>query len=219
MANEKILIFEAPWSPKIAETQATKDIYTSAETLLRNGPEPVRIIQRPLVSSTYLRDIEDFAALECNQRGPNFVVFSAHGSFSRVRQEKGGPVYLRRQIEAFDREINLSSGIQKVSESLSRTIIILDSCAIGTNIKSFYRASRAAGVIGFDKEEIDWVDSTMFILAVLLRFHSEDVMGLLRIRRTTNISVSRPQRVLESMTQGAWKSLAKALSVQYYFGP
>lgn len=218
MANEKVLIFEAPWSQHIAETQATKDIYTSAETLLRNGPEPVRIIQRPLVSSTYQRDIERFAALECNQRGPNFVVFSAHGSFSRVRRKRGGRVYLRRELEAFDGEINLSTEIRRVSESLSRTIVILDSCAIGTRIESFYRASGAAGVIGFG-EDVDWVDSTMFILAVLLRFHSADVMGLKKIRRTTEKTMSRPQRVLEGMTSGAWKSLAEALGVESYFGP
>ena len=217
MANEKVLIFEAPWSQHIAETRATKDIYTSAETLLQNSSVPVRIIQRPLVSSTYRKDIEDFAALECNQRGPNFIVFSAHGSFSQIRGKKGRRIY-RRKLEAFDGELNLSIGIQAVSAHLHRTIVILDSCAVGTEITSFYRASGAAGVIGFD-ENVDWVDSTMFILAILLRFHSEDVMGLERIRRTTKKTVSRAQRVLEGMTQGSWKSLAKSLGVQYYFGP
>lgn len=77
VANEKILIFEAPWSRHIDQTQATRDIYTSAETLLRVGPHPVRVIQRPLIKSHYIEDIREFTELECNQRGPNFIVFSA----------------------------------------------------------------------------------------------------------------------------------------------
>ena len=219
MANEKILVFEAPWSPRIDETQATKDIYMSAETLLRVGPEPVRVIHRPLISSGYTQDIRDFAALECNQRGPNFIIFSAHGSFTRLRRNKGKSKY-RRKLRAFDNEINLSAGIRDASGALSRTIIILDSCDIGDKIKSFYRASGAAGIIGFT-EEVDWVDSTMFILAVLLNFHSKGVMNQKRIRKTTKKTVSSQQRVLEGMTKGkgAWKSLAESLGVQSYFGP
>lgn len=216
MANEKILVFEAPWSTRIDETQATKDIYMSAETLLRVGPEPVRVIHRPLISTGYTRDIRDFAALECNQRGPNFIIFSAHGSFTALRRNES-KVY-RRKLKAFDGGVNLSTGIRDVSDSLTRTIIILDSCDIGDKIKSFYRASGAAGVIGFT-EGIDWVDSTTFILAVLLKFHGEGVMNQKRIRKTTKKTKSRQQKVLEDMTEGVWKSLAESLGVQSYFGP
>ena len=216
MANEKILVFEAPWSPRIDETQATKDIYMSAETLLRVGPEPVRVIHRPLISSSYTRDIQKFAALECNQRGPNFVIFSAHGSL-KLRRNKSKVKY-RRELRAFDGKINLSAEIRDVSESLTRTIIILDSCDIGGKIKSFYHASGAAGVIGFT-EEVDWVDSTTFILAVLLKYYGGGVMTQKRIRKTTTKTVSSQQKVLEGMTKGAWKSLAESLGVESYFGP
>lgn len=216
MANEKVLIFEAPWSSKIDRTQATREIYTSAETLLRVGPEPVGIIHRPLITSTYKQDIQKFTALECNQRGACFVVFSAHGAVSRPRHK--GKVFIRRKLQAFDGEINLSAGIRDVSKSLSRTTVILDSCEVGKTIKSFYRASKAAGVIGFEGDA-DWIDSTMFILAILLKFHSADVMRLKRIRRTTKKSTCRQQRVLEGMTNGAWKSLAKSVGVTSYFGP
>ena len=216
MANEKILVFEAPWSTRIEETQATKDIYMSAETLLRIGPEPVRVIHRPLISTGYTQDIRDFAELECNQRGPNFIIFSAHGSFTALQRNKS-KVY-RRKLEAFDGEINLSTGIRDVSDSLTRTIIILDSCDIGDKIESFHSASGAAGVIGFTKG-VDWVDSATFILAVLLKFHGEGVMNQKRIRKTTEKTKSNQQKVLEGMTKGAWKSLAESLGVQSYFGP
>lgn len=212
VANEKVLIFEAPWSKHIDQTQATRDIYTSAETLLH----PVRVLQRPLIVSRYHEDIRNFTDLESNRRGPNFIVFSAHGAHRRVASRKGR--VHRRTLEAFDGDINLSVGIRAVSEKLGRTIIILDSCDIGKSIKSFHEASGAAGVIGFS-ESVDWVNSTMFVLAVLLRFHSEEVMSLKRVRRTTKSSTSKLQRVLDEMTSGAWKSLAESLGVTSYFGP
>ena len=215
MANEKILVFEAPWSSKIDETQATKDIYMSAETLLRIGPEPVRVIHRPLISSIYKQDIQKFAALECNKRGPNFIIFSAHGSLTLRRKNKK----IQRKLSAFDGDINLSVGIRDVSELLSRTIIILDSCDIGDKIKSFHQASKAAGVVGFTKN-VYWVDSTMFILAVLLKYHEAGILSQKRIRRKTEKTLHpSQQKVLERMISGAWKSLAKSLGVQYYFGP
>ena len=144
MANEKILVFEAPWSPRIDETQATKDIYMSAETLLRVGLEPVRVIHRPLISSSYTRDIQKFTALECNQRGPNFVIFSAHGSL-KLRRNKSKVKY-RRELRAFDGKINLSAEIRDVSESLTRTIIILDSFGTRRMIEGSYLSPDIAGV-------------------------------------------------------------------------
>ena len=216
MAGEKILVLEAPWDAGIEQTQATKDIYTSAETLLRVGPDPVRIIQRPIVSSTYRDDIDKFCDLECNQRGPNFIIFSAHGSVSRT--SKRGKRFFSRKLMAFDGEVNLSAQIKDVAASLSRTIVILDSCDIGLSIESFYELSRAAGVIGF-AEGVDWVDSTIFILGILLKFHGAGVMNQKRIRRTTRNTKSRQQRVLEEMTLGPWKSMAESLGIQSYFGP
>ena len=218
MANEKVLIFEAPWAPDMIDrTHTTRDIYTSAETLLQVGPNPVRIIQRPLVSSCYIGDIKKFTELECNQRGPNFVVFSAHGAFDKVTRAEGRR-FNRRRLTAFDGDVNLSAGIQRIAESLHRTIVILDSCDIGTNIRAFFRASGAAGVIGFTKD-VDWVDSTMLILAVLLKYSEAGVMTQARIRRATEKTVPSQQRVLKEMIDGPWKSLAESLGIDSYFGP
>ena len=63
MATEKVLTLEAPWSDGIEDTQATQDIYASAETLLRIGSEPVRIIHRPLISSNSLTSTATSAVL------------------------------------------------------------------------------------------------------------------------------------------------------------
>lgn len=210
MANGKVLVFEAPWSEDIDDTQATRVIYTSAETRLGIGDDPVRVIQRPLIASRYLADIQNFLKLKCNQKGLNLIVFSGHGAYESIRSPNRTGKRHRRIIEAFDGEINISTGIRKVRGTLGRTIIVLDSCDIGKSPKSFCTASGAAGVIGFSGDA-EWVNSTTFILAMLLKFH---IGGVMRTR-----SVSRPRKVLEEMTSGAWKSLAESLGVSSYFGP
>ena len=177
MANEKVLILEAPWSDDIEDTQATRDIYASAETLLRIGTSPVRIIHRPLISTTYVQDIDQFVGLECNQRGPNVIIFSAHG---KVIRERGGKrrAVLHRSLSAFDGEIDLSTGIRPLHDKLSRSIVVLDSCEVGLTPKRFRTASGALAVIGF-AEEVDWIDSSMFVPAMLFKLHQENVLYLI----------------------------------------
>ena len=216
MANEKILIFEAPWFPKIEDTQATRDIYASAETLLRIGPQPIRIIQRPLVSTTYLDDIEKFVDLECNQKGPNVIIFSAHGSHTFSKENKN-----RRKIKAFDRSINISVDIRCLKEKLGRTIIVLDSCEIGKNVGSFRRASGSLATLGFTKD-VDWVDSSVFILALLLHFQQndvfqEDVFSLKRARKSTRETESKTEKTIKKMLEGTYKSFKKPLGIIYSF--
>ena len=212
MANEKILILEAPWSNEIADTQATRDIYTSAETLCRLGPEPIRIIQRPLVSMTYLDDIEKFVDLECNQKGPNVIIFSAHGSHTLSKNNKH-----RRQLDAFDGSINISREIRRVKKKLGHTIIVLDSCELGTNVESFRKASGSLAVIGFT-ENVDWVDSSVFILALLLRFQMNGVFHLQRARKSTSKTEPKTKRTIREMLEGTYKSFKEPLGIEYSFG-
>lgn len=216
MANEKILILEAPWSAHIADTRATRQIYSSAETLLSVHTEPVRIIQRPLLSTLYLQDIKQFVSLECNQRGPNVVILSAHGSHTLI--ETNNVNKHRRELEAFDGTINISVQIRQISLFLSRTIFILDSCETGREIASFRRAAGALGIIGFT-ESVDWIDSSVFVLAMLLKFQSESVFHLKRARSTTGNTTTRAQKVLQEMAGGKYKSLMESLGVTYSFGP
>lgn len=206
MANEKILILESPWSDEIDDTQSTREIYTSAETLLRIGPRPIRIIQRPLVSSLYLDDIRNFVRLECNKNSPNVIIFSAHGSKNLTSKDK-----IRRVLTAFDGEINISKDIRTLSEVLDRSIIILDSCGVGDNIKSFRSAAGALAVIGF-KEEVDWIDSSVFVLALLLYFDHYDILN-----RNSKWKKSL-RNVIEEMLSGAYKSFLEPLGIEYSIG-
>ena len=212
MANEKILILEAPWSDDIEDTQATRDIYSSAETLLRIGPEPIRIIQRPLVSTTYVDDINKFVDLECNQRGPNVIIFSAHGSHTLSKSNRN-----RRELEAFDEDINISKEIRRVGDKLQRSIIILDSCETGKNIKSFCKAASSLGAIGFS-EDVDWIDSSIFILALLLHFQDKGIFNLKRARKRTSRTEPKTEETIREMLEGTYKSFKKPLGIEYDFG-
>jgi len=215
MIYQKILILEAPWSDDIADTRATKEIYSSPETLLSIHPEPVGIIQRPLVSSTYLDDIDKFVALPCNQRGPNLVIISAHGTHSFVKRK--GDMKHRREIEAFDRKINISTDIRALNGKLGRTIFILDACEIGIRVESFRKASGALGTIGFAKR-VDWIDSSVFILSLLLYLQQAGIFHLQRARKKTGVTQPRAQTVFEAMISGSYRSLAESLDVKHSFG-
>ena len=215
MANEKVLILEAPWSDDIEDTQATRDIYASAETLLRIGTHPVRIISRPLISTTYVQDIEKFVELDCNKRGPNVIVLSAHGR-TLTRRAPRKRLRIKRQLDAFDGRINISKGIRPLQDKLARSIVVLDSCSVGTSPKSFQELSGALAVIGF-ADKVDWVDSSMFVLAMLFRLHQDNVLSLKRARPSTKKTTSRTETVIRTMIDGAYSSMAKSLGVQTAF--
>ena len=216
MANEKVLILEAPWSDDIEDTQATRDIYASAETLLRIGTDPVRMIHRPLISSTYVKDIKKFVDLDCNQRGPNVIVLSAHGRAVIRKSRPKRRRVLQRRLTAFDGEINLSVGIRPLQEKLARSIIVLDSCSVGVTLNNFRKISGALAVVGF-ADEVDWVDSSMFVLAILFKLHQEDVLKLKRARPSTPARRSRAETVITTMIAGPYASMAKSLGVRTAF--
>jgi hypothetical protein len=212
MRYNKILILEAPWSGDIEDTRATREIYSSAETLLSIHPKPVQIIQRPLVSTTYLQDIRQFVELPCNQRGPNFVILSAHGAHSLVASGKH-----RRELLAFDSDlVNISKGIRELRDKLAKTVFILDACEIGDTIESFREAAGALGAIGF-ANNVNWIDSSIFVLALLLRFQEQEVYHSRTARRVTETTEPEVKRVVKEMIEGTYKSLALSLGVEHSF--
>ena len=209
MAYEKLLILESAWSDDIADSRATREIYTSLETLLSLQNDPMRIIQRPLISSRYLDDINQFVSLDANKKGPNVIVLSAHGSYDYDIDNKGKRKH-KRQLTAWDGDLNISTDIKKIGGNLSRTIFILDACEIGTAIKSFRVASGALGVIGFS-ESVAWIDSSVFVLALLLRLQGG---GIFQMKRASPVC---PKNILEEMHNGLYKSLMDSLKVEYSF--
>ena len=215
MASPKILLFEAPWSDDIEDTEASRDVYTSAETLLRIGHDPVRIITRPLIRATYLDDIEQFADLDCNRNGANIIVFSAHGGRSFRKGKRKGSLAIRRELTAFDGDINLSSGIRRVRGKLDRSLLILDSCKVGLAIGKFREASGALGVLGF-ANKVDWVDSAVFILAALFKLHETGVLA------SADDADEEPnhatvEHAIKEMISGPYSSLATSLKVRTDF--
>ncbi len=214
MAEAKVLILEAPWSGDIEDTQATRDIYMSAGTLLGIGAKPVQLIHRPLIEATYIDDIERFVELGCNQRGPNVIVFSAHGQFERRKRKKK----IRLSVTGYDGEFFLSGrdGIGRLQEKLARSIIVLDSCGLGQGLKKFREKSGALGVVGF-AGDVDWVDSSVFVLAMLFKLHENGVLSLKRAQRSGDGRKSRAESVIETMVKREYASLAESLEVRTEF--
>jgi hypothetical protein len=141
---------------------------------------------------------------------------SAHGSHS-VNSVNGTKRH-SRTLCAFDGDINISSQIHTITASLPRTIFILDACGVGASIQAFNKAAGALGAVGFS-EAVDWIDSSVFILALLLHFQSAGIFHLKRARANTGVTQPRTQKVVQEMVSGVYRSLAESLGVQYHFRP
>lgn len=205
----KILILEGNWAEKeedyVSDNRSVVKIYAGIESLLSIHGEPVQFIFRPLLKSRFLRDIDQFLGLASNKSGVNVIVLSGHGYKEVTKQDKH-----RRLLSAIDETINLSIDIRKPEKSLGRSVLILDSCLIGDSVDSFRKASGALGAIGFSKEA-NWIDSAVFILAVLLKYQSH---GVFHFKRKSAIT---PKRIIEQMVSGDYKSLRKRLGIEFSF--
>lgn len=212
--NEKILILEGNWAEEdddyISNSCSATRIFTSVEALLSVHDIPIKIIQRPLLKCRYKEDIRQFVNLEANKKGINLIILSAHGE-KGLKRKRGWRRIHSRKIKAIDGDINLStgSGIKQLSSELGRTIMILDSCEVGKSLKSFKEFSGALGVIGFSKD-VDWIDSAVFILALLLKYQSEKVFS-------KKVLLKKPKKILKEMEKGAYKLLMGKLGVEYEF--
>lgn len=152
--------------------------------------KPIQIIQRPLLKCRYKEDITQFVNLPANRKGVNVIILSGHGKKKKLK--KRGRILHSRKISAIDGNIPLSVEIKEISSELGRTILILDSCDIGKSLESFRKASGALGVIGFSTK-VDWIDSVVFILALLFKYREKGVFSLERK------SLIRPKGILGEM--------------------
>ena len=92
--------------------------------------------------------------------------------------------------------------------SLVNSIFVLDSCAVGFEIHKFRKPHDIFGCIGFD-DDADWIDSTIFILALLAKMASRNLF----VRSPGYSHVE----LLEEMQQGAYAELMKMLGVSFDF--
>lgn len=213
MAHEKILILESTWAEEadeyLTDTSSSSRVYRALEVMTSTQDHPITTVVRPLLRARFERDLRGFAQLPANSGGNNVVVLCGHG---RLDEVKGGKrkkkVKRRRVLEAYDGDLDLDKGMKALAEDgvLERSIIILDSCDVGDSPKKFRRKCGALGVIAF-QETVDWTDSSVFVLGLLLHFMEDGVFHLKRR------SSARPRRALESMMDGAYGSMAKALGV------
>jgi hypothetical protein len=166
------LILEGNWAENqadyLADSRSTARLYTALEDLLSLDGTPIKFIHRPLLTTRFTQDVRDFIKLTEKQNGGTVIILSAHGA--RIRTPKGKK---RRVLDALDGELNLNARIKEVNDVLDKSILVLDSCKVGKNLKIFQKAANALAVIGFNKN-VGWVDSTAFILALFDRLDKTD---------------------------------------------
>jgi hypothetical protein len=165
-----VLILEGNWGQDdrtyLTDSRSTSRLYAALEDLMflrarERGKRPVRFIQRPLLACRFADDIKDFVSLNKDQGRGTVIILSAHGSRRRTVTGKK-----RRMLQALDGRLNLSVQIKDVGDVLDKTILVLDSCEIGEKLELFQKVARALAVIGF-RHDVDWVESALFILALL----------------------------------------------------
>ena len=211
----KILILESEWSHYIDEKSAC-DIYKSIEAM----PYSIDVVSRPLIKDIYLDYIGQFISLIWNKAETNVIILSGHGG-NKTEIDDQGNRWHRREISGFTGQIDLNEDLEefeywdedgkKIRGPFQRTIFILDSCLIGKKIKQFCKQVDAFGVIGYS-ESVDWTDSSIFTLAILLHFLAAEVF-------TKQARGGNPlaKQILDEMKQGAYKSMMEELGVTYAF--
>jgi len=209
VAHEKILILESTWASEsdnyISDSRSTARIYLSFESLLSLHDIPVFAVHRPLLAGRYIEDIRQFVSLPANARQMNIVILSAHGSFTRV--QKGDRKVNRRRLHAIDGEIKLSRDIHDLKGELKRTVFILDACDVGARVEEFRSAAGALGVIGFS-QSVDWADSAVFVLALLLHIQSRGVF------QESESATDAIKNLVDELRQGTYRSLADSLGLE-----
>jgi hypothetical protein len=208
VAHEKILILESTWASEsdyISDSRSTARIYLSFESLLSLHDVPVFAVHRPLLAGRYIKDIRQFVSLSANARQMNIVILSAHGTFTRV--QKRNKKVNRRRLHAIDGQINLSRDIHDLKGELNRTVFILDACDVGARVDQFRSAAGALGVIGFS-QSVDWADSAVFVLALLLHIQGRGIF------QESESSTSAIKSLVDELREGPYKSLTDSLGLE-----
>ena len=143
-------------------------------------------------------------------------MLSAHGKFDIRKRGSKPKLVIQRRLTAFDGEVDVGRGVRPLKEKLARSVIVLDACKLGLTLSNVRVLSGALGVVGF-AEEVDWVDSSMFVLAMLFKLHQEDVFNLKRARRSTDVKRSRAETVISDMIEGPYASMKDSLGVRTAF--
>jgi len=211
LSVHRILILESNWSEDedyLTDARNASTLYSAIQMMTSGTGYPIVPITRPLLAERFTEDLRSFASL--SSAGPNLVVLSGHGRLDKLRR-KGG-VRNRRVLLGYDGEINISTEVRELARegALGRTIFLLDSCEVGESPEGFRKAAQALGVIGFDSDGVDWVDSAVFIVALLLKFAEHGVFHMGRVGK-------RHRHVYEELVGGPYSGLAESLGASASF--
>lgn len=204
LKNEKILILEAEWCTEERKppfkTRSAAKLYAAFGNTPASDRCAPRCASKPLRAATYRHEIQQFLALPTNQRGVNIIILSSHGHYQPFS----------RWLGTLDGHIELSLELPSLATLLKRSLLILDSCHIGQTLEELHTASKALGIVGFSGK-VDWLASSIFIIALLRRLQQAGVFQLQRR------SVTRVRNTLLAMQQDSYQQLMNDLGVVFAF--
>ncbi|MEI6126382.1 MAG: hypothetical protein WCQ99_07495 [Pseudomonadota bacterium] len=210
--NEKLLILESAWSQcgrsRLTDRRSTTAIY-KAGIDATNLNDRLVVLTRPLIARNFATDIDNFLSLPANWKGINVIILSGHGYDKFLHEGEDGEIILTKSIEAYDGQISLLD-INEIRYSMSRTILIFDCCNVGEHVHKVFKSTGCFGVIGFAKEAI-WLDSTLFLQNVLMRFLIYGIFDMKHMKKDKVISI------FTDMRKCGYKQLMDSLAVKYRF--
>jgi len=209
MANEKLLILESCWSEghryRLTDRRSTTAIYKAGLDAINIGDRLVTLT-RPLISANFVADMDSFLSLPANRKGINVIILSGHGQKFQF-EDDDGELVLTKSIAAYDGQVTLLD-IEELMYSMSRTILILDCCTAGEHIHKLFRSTDCFGIIAFASEVI-WLDSTLFLQNMLLRFLIYGVFSMKQRRK------DKVEAILKNMQRDGYKALMDKMKLRW----
>jgi hypothetical protein len=179
----KLLILEGEWQHAQAHSSGHLYARVCAGQALQ---APLRL--------DWAQTARAFTALAENRRGVNCIIISTHAS-SEAFATLDGSALLTTLAASVD---------------LRRTLLLLDSCHAGARAAELRATSGALAVIGF-ATEVDWLASSVFILALLRYWHRSGVFTLRRC------SATRPRQGFAALAHGSYQQMMTKLQVRACF--
>jgi hypothetical protein len=199
--RRKLLLLESDWRGAAdrppTQTRSAARLYAALGGLLSTPARPLECLRRPLLADSLQSELADFVKLPENRRGPNVVVISTHGFY----QAPSGHL-----LAAADGLIEPRRVFAALEGRLHRSLVIMDACQIGADLSALRAGT--LGLVGF-QGEVDWLASSVFVLALLRGWQRAGVFELQRAHP------ARAKRVLDSMRGGDYARLMRELGVVY----
>jgi len=214
MQYPRLLLLESTWAEAMTDymacTKSTARLYGCLSNLVLDKYGPVNVIEKPLLAHRFQQDVMQFSELPL--KGLHIVIISGHGAdIFQPGAKSVGMSTSNKGVRCIDGEISLIAHLRPIRENLSRTLLIIDACCMGTEVHNLVKQTGIYGCVGFAKS-VAWDESTIYVLALLFEFFQNGIFH-------EKASLDKAKKILHSMQRGAYGSLMRSLKVEYAFQP